>query len=270
MRLGHSPDSDDAFMFWGLASGQVQSFLKFEHILKDIQTLNEWAREGKLETTAVSVHAFAYVADKYALLRHGGSFGDGYGPMLVAKRPVHDLRACKVAIPGTLTTAFLALNLYQPGLETVVLPFDKIMDAVKSGEADVGLIIHEGQLTHRDEGLITLQDLGVWWLEETRGLPLPLGVNVVRRDLGEELMREISRAMHASIEAGLTHRKEALDYALQFARGMASRTADQFVGMYVNDLTRDMGNRGLTAIREILRRGADAGLIPSVEVMTID
>lgn len=264
IRLGHSPDSDDAFMFWGLASGAVKTNHQFEHILRDIQTLNEWAREGKLESTAVSVHAFAHLTDKYALLRHGASFGDGYGPMLVARSADVDPSTVTIAIPGLLTSAYLALHLYLPGCKVQVLPFDQIVPAVLSRDYDVGLIIHESQLTHREEGLVLLKDMGVWWKEET-GLPLPLGVNVVRRDLGRETMDEVSRAMRESIEAGLSNRAAALDYALQFGRGMDRSTADEFVGMYVNEWTRDMGERGLEAIREFLRRGHAAGLVPSAE-----
>lgn len=272
IRLGHSPDSDDAFMFWGLACGFVKTEHQFEHILRDIQTLNEWAREGRLESTAISVHAYAHVSDKYALLRHGGSFGDGYGPMLVSRTPMtrEELSGKTIAIPGLLTSSYLALNLYLPGAKTVVMDFDAIMPAVQNDRVEVGLIIHEGQLTHKEEGLHLIEDLGRWWKGETGGLPLPLGVNVVRRDLGESVLTDVSRAMRESIEAGLTHRQEALDYALTFARGMGRDTADEFVGMYVNDLTRDMGERGLNGIREFLRRGVEAGLVPRAEVTVID
>lgn len=278
IHLGHSPDSDDAFMFWGLASGQVQTELEFEHILKDIQTLNVWAKEGRLESTAVSVHAFAYVADKYALLRHGGSFGDGYGPMLVAPESYDEsqLRDELIAIPGEMTSAYLQLRLWfrekfgedaEPN--TKVVPFDEIIPAIESGEFKVGLIIHEGQLTYRESGLKELANMGKWWKEKT-GLPLPLGVNVVRKDLGEEMCVEVSRCMRESIDAGLNNRDEALTYALQFARGMSRSTSDEFVGMYVNDRTRDMGDEGIQAIRELLRMGAEAGIVPPVEVSVID
>jgi 1,4-dihydroxy-6-naphthoate synthase len=264
IRLGHSPDSDDAFMFWGLASGAVRSDHQFEHILRDIQTLNEWAREGKLESTAVSVHAFAHLTDRYALLRHGASFGDNYGPMLVARSASADPSSSVIAVPGLLTSAYLALQLYLPGARCEVVPFNQIVPAVLDGRYDVGLIIHESQLTHKEEGLVLLRDMGEWWMEET-GLPLPLGVNVVRRDLGPAVMAEVSRAMRQSIEAGLQNREAALDYALKFARGMDRSTADEFVGMYVNEMTRDMGERGLTAIRTFLSRGHAAGLIPSCD-----
>jgi 1,4-dihydroxy-6-naphthoate synthase len=264
-------------MFWGLASGTVESDYKFEHILRDIQTLNEWAMDGKLESTAVSVHAFAYVADKYALLRHGGSFGDGYGPMIVAKRPIsaEELKEMRIAIPGLMTSAFLQLQLYfldqygdvKPQYE--VVPFDEIIPAVLEGRFDAGLIIHEGQLTYEREGLTLIADMGVWWKSKT-GLPLPLGVNVVRKDLGEDAVREVSRCMHESIEAGLNNRQKALEYALTFARGMDTPTSDEFVGMYVNERTRDMGEEGIRAIRLFLKMGADAGIVPPVEVVVVD
>lgn len=271
VRLGHSPDSDDAFMFWGLASGTVKSEFEFEHILRDIQTLNDWAMEGKLESTAISVHAFAYVADKYALLRHGGSFGEGYGPMVIANRyiPREQLAETVIAVPGTLTSAFLQLNLWLPSPKFEVVPFEQIMPAVKEGRYDAGLIIHEGQLTWHDEGMVVIEDFGTWWQGET-GLPLPLGVNVVRKDLGEEAVREISRVMRESISAGLNNRNQALDYALQFARGLDRDTSDEFVGMYVNERTLDMGDEGIAAIRELLRQGAEAGIVPPVEVEVVD
>lgn len=289
IRLGHSPDSDDAFMFWGLASGAVKSEHEFEHILRDIQTLNEWAREGKLESSAVSVHAFAYVADKYALLRHGGSFGEGYGPMIVAKRdiPLHELRTVKIAVPGVLTSAFLQLNLwfadkYAPvgvggagapaGVAPTygVVPFDQIIPAIQSGEYEAGLIIHEGQLTYEKEGLVEIANMGKWWSEKTGGLPLPLGVNVVRKDLGPEVCMDVSRCMRESIDAGLNNRAQALEYALQFARDMDRDTSDEFVGMYVNERTRDMGEEGVKAIRLLLSEGARIGLVPSVDVEVVD
>jgi 1,4-dihydroxy-6-naphthoate synthase len=271
IRLGHSPDSDDAFMFWGLASGVVQSEYEFEHILKDIQTLNDWAMEGRLESTAISVHAFAYVADKYALLRHGGSFGDSYGPMVIARTEMlrEELVDKIIAVPGKLTSAFLQLNLWLPNPKFEVVPFDEIMPAVKEGKFEAGLIIHEGQLTWEDEGLVVLADFGKWWKHET-GLPLPLGVNVVRKDLGEEAVREVSRVMRESISAGLDNRDTALDYALQFARGLDRATSDEFVGMYVNERTLDMGDEGILAIKELLQRGAEKGIVPAVTVEVID
>lgn len=278
IRIGHSPDSDDAFMFWGLASGAVQSRFKFEHILKDIQTLNEWAMEGRLESTAVSVHAYAYVADKYALLRHGGSFGDSYGPMLVCSVPtaVAALEEITIAVPGKLTSAFLQLNLFfedqfgsNANLKFEVVPFDEIIPAVQEGKYQVGLIIHEGQLTYSDDGLYLIADMGVWWKKKT-GLPLPLGVNVVRRDLGYDVVNEVSRCMRESIDAGLGDRRYALDYALQFARGMDPMTSDKFVGMYVNERTRDMGDEGIQAIKLLLSEGTRIGLVPPVDVVVVD
>lgn len=279
IHLGHSPDSDDAFMFWGLASGQVQSNYEFEHILRDIQTLNEWAMEGKLESTAISVHAFAYVADKYALLRHGGSFGEKYGPMIVAKRdiPLEELRETVIAIPGKLTSAYLQLNLwfadqFGPGVKPKfeVVNFDEIIPQVQEGKYEAGLIIHEGQLTYERDGLTLIADMGVWWNAKTAGLPLPLGVNVVRKDLGEEVVKDVSRCMRESISAGLNERKKALDYALQFARGMDEETSDEFVGMYVNERTLDMGAAGVEAIKLMLKLGAEAGIVPPVEVSVVD
>jgi len=265
-------------MFWGLASGQVQSRYEFEHILRDIQTLNEWAMEGRLESTAISVHAFAYVADRYALLRHGGSFGEKYGPMIVAPRhiPAHELKETVIAIPGKLTSAFLQLNLWfadqfgtgvKPHCE--VVPFDEIIPAVQAGRYEAGLIIHEGQLTYERDGLQLLADMGVWWNAKT-GLPLPLGVNVVRKDLGPDVVADVSRCMRESITAGLSERGKALDYALQFARGMDTTTSDEFVGMYVNQRTLDMGEPGVEAIRLMLSMGADIGLVPNVEVDAVD
>lgn len=278
IRLGHSPDSDDAFMFWGLASGTVQSEYHFEHILRDIQTLNEWAMEGKLESTAISVHAFAYVADKYALLRHGGSFGDGYGPMIVASSPISvaDVENLVIAVPGKLTSAFLELNLWfedtfgtNANLKFEVVPFDQIVPAVQRGEYKAGLIIHESQLTYGEEGLFEIANMGIWWKKKT-GLPLPLGVNVVRKDLGEGAVKEVSRCMRESIEAGLKERTKALDHALTFARGMDTETSDKFVGMYVNERTRDMGEEGVAAIRLLLKEGARIGMVPAVEVEVVD
>ncbi len=271
IRIGHSPDSDDAFMFWGLAKNKVETQFEFEHILKDIQTLNEWAMEGKLETTAISVHAYAYVADKYALLRHGGSFGEGYGPMIVAKKSLsrEELEQTTIAIPGKLTSAFLQLNLYIENPQYEVLPFDEIIDAVKEGKYQAGLIIHEGQLTWEQEGLVCVADFGKWWHGET-GLPLPLGVNVVRKDLGEETINEINRVMKESIKQSLENRKEALEYALQFGRGIDEQTGDEFVGMYVNERTLDMGEDGLKAIRLLLQKGAEIGLVPEVKIEVVE
>lgn len=265
-------------MFWGLANGQVNSPFLFEHILRDIQTLNEWAMEGRLESTAISVHAFAYVADKYALLRHGGSFGEDYGPMIVGKSKMTpaEVKDRTIAIPGKLTSAFLQLNLWfasqfgpdvKPKVE--VVPFDEIIPAIQAGRFEVGLIIHEGQLTYLRDGLELVADMGVWWKAKT-GLPLPLGVNVVRKDLGPDVVAEVSRCMRESITAGLHERKKALDYALKYARGMDEATSDEFVGMYVNQRTLDMGEEGVQAIRLLLSEGAKAGIVPPVQVDVVD
>jgi 1,4-dihydroxy-6-naphthoate synthase len=265
IQLGHSPDSDDAFMFYGLAEHKVDSEgFEFEHVLRDIQTLNEWAREGRIEITAISVHAYAYVADKYAILSHGASMGDNYGPIVVTREPVDAewLRDKRIAIPGEMTSAFLALKLFLGDFAYDVMPFDQIMEAVASGKAEAGLLIHEGQLTHGELGLHSVVDLGKWWYQETEGLPLPLGVNAVRRDLGPETMAQLSRILKASIVYGLEHRQEALQHAMQYARGLETATADTFVGMYVNDWTVDMGERGKESIRLFLGRAAERGYIP--------
>ncbi|HWP31584.1 MAG TPA: MqnA/MqnD/SBP family protein [Fimbriimonadales bacterium] len=271
IRIGHSPDSDDAFMFWGLASGVVSSPLEFEHVLLDIQTLNELAKEGVLETTAISVHAYAYVSDKYAILRHGGSFGEGYGPIIVANVPIglDELKHKVIAVPGTLTSAFLQLSLLIPNPRYEVVPFDRILPAVKQKEYEAGLLIHEGQITWQQHGLHLVADFGKWWKEQT-GLPLPLGVNVVRKDLGAETIREINRALRESIRAAFENREEALRYALRFGRGIDKETADHFVKMYVNERTLDMGEDGIQAIRLLLEKGVVAGLIPPVEFDIVD
>jgi 1,4-dihydroxy-6-naphthoate synthase len=259
IRLGHSPDPDDAFMFWALAAGRVDSGgYEFEHVLKDIQTLNVWALEGRLEVTALSLHAYPFVQDKYVLLPHGASMGFGYGPIVVAREPV-ELRDVEIAVPGRMTTAFLVLRLFLGGdYRYREVPFDRILDEVASGAADAGLLIHEGQLTYADAGVVKLVDLGDWWLEET-GLPLPLGVNAARRDLGAEVLRDVSRILAESIDAGLANREEAMSYALQYGRGLDTELADRFVGMYVNELTRDYGEQGRRAVGELLRRGEAAG-----------
>lgn len=265
-------------MFWGLAKGPVKSDYQFEHILRDIQTLNEWAMEGQLESSAVSVHAFAYVADKYALLRHGGSWGDNYGPMIVAKEALSldELKDTVIAVPGKLTSAFLELNLWwvekfgeRDSLKFEVVPFDEIIPSIQEGKYRAGLIIHEGQLTYKRDGMHLIEDLGKWWMAST-GLPLPLGVNVVRKDLGEGAVNEVSRCMRESIQAGLDNRKDALEYALTFARGMDEATSDEFVGMYVNERTVDMGDEGVRAIRLLLKKGAEIGMVPEVEIAVVD
>jgi 1,4-dihydroxy-6-naphthoate synthase len=264
--VGHSPDPDDAFMFHALAHDKIDTGnLEFRHELQDIETLNRRALRGELEVTAVSIHAYAALLDKYALLPSGCSMGDRYGPMVVARKPmkVEDLPGVHLAVPGTMTTAFLALRLLLPkGFAYEVVPFDQILPAVEAGRFDAGLIIHEGQLTFQNQGLHLVVDLGVWWQEKT-GLPLPLGGNVVRRDLGPDVMRQISRLLKESIRYALDHRSAALDYALQYARDMDKGLADRFVGMYVNDWTLDYGPRGREAVRRLLDEGHKAGVIPN-------
>jgi 1,4-dihydroxy-6-naphthoate synthase len=264
--VGHSPDPDDAFMFYALAHDKIDTGdLQFRHELQDIETLNRRALRGELEVTAVSIHAYASLLDKYALLPSGCSMGDRYGPMVVARQPlkVGDLPSLRLAVPGTLTTAFLALRLLLPkGFVYEVVPFDQILAAVEAGRFDAGLIIHEGQLTFQNQGLHLVVDLGVWWQEKT-GLPLPLGGNVVRRDLGPDVMRRISRLLKESIHYALDHRDAALEYALKYARDMDKGLADRFVGMYVNDWTLDYGPRGREAVRRLLDEGHKAGIIPS-------
>jgi 1,4-dihydroxy-6-naphthoate synthase len=267
IHVAHSPDSDDAFMFWALAAGRIDTGgRRYVHELADIETLNRRALAGELEVTAVSIHAYAYLADRYALLAHGASIGDRYGPRIVAReRAPADPRAAlagrTVAVPGELTTAFLALRLYQPAARTVVVPFDQIEEYVAAGRADAGLLIHEGQLTFADRGLELWVDLGVWWDDET-GLPLPLGGNVVRRDLGDAMLDAVARDLKASIEYGLAHRAEALAHAQTFSRGLDPAKTDRFVAMYVNDYTVDYGERGRQAVRELLARGHRAGIVP--------
>jgi 1,4-dihydroxy-6-naphthoate synthase len=265
IRLGHSPDPDDAFMFWALAANQIETHgFEFEHVLRDIQTLNEWALEGKLETTAISLHAYPYVQDRYAVLPHGASMGSGYGPVVVAREELgrERLQSLEIAVPGRMTTAFLVLRLYLGDFRFREVPFDQILDEVKSGRADAGLLIHEGQLTYETEGLRKAVDLGEWWLLET-GLPLPLGINVARRDLGPEVLHDLSEVLHASILAGLEHRAEAMEYALGFGRGLDTKLADRFVGMYVNEYTCDYGEEGRQAVTELLRRGDELGAFPA-------
>jgi 1,4-dihydroxy-6-naphthoate synthase len=267
IRVAHSPDSDDAFMFYALAAGKIDTGeLRYVHELADIESLNQRARRAELEVTAVSIHAYAYIWRQYALLGSGSSMGDGYGPRLVSRRavpsdPRDSLRGLRVAVPGRLTTAFLALKLYQPDVVELVLPFDAIEDAVHAGEADVGLLIHEGQLTYADSGLHLWADLGAWWLEDT-GLPLPLGGNAVRRDLGPAVIEQIGRDLRASIVYALEHRAPALAHARQFNRGIGDQRTDTFVGMYVNQWTVDYGARGREAVQALLRRGFEAGIIP--------
>lgn len=271
--VAHSPDSDDAFMFYGLATNKLETEgIKFEHTLKDIQSLNEDARNGVYDVTAISFHAYAYVSDKYALLPHGASIGDKYGPIVVSKEPrsPDEIGDMKIAIPGELTSAFLALRLFNSKFDYEVYPFDEIPDAVKRGEVDGGLLIHEGQLFYKQLGLDKVLDLGEWWHEKT-GLPLPMGGNAIKRDLGEELMKQVSRHLHQSILYSMENREDALQYAMQFARDMVPEVADRFVAMWVNDLTLDYGERGKEGVRRLLQEGYDAGIIPKkVDVEFVD
>ncbi len=268
IRVAHSPDSDDAFMFYALAEGKLDTGnLRYVHELSDIESLNQRALAGELEVSAVSIHAYAHLADRYALLGSGASMGDGYGPRLVARAakpddPRRALEGRRIGVPGKLTTAYLALKLFQPSFEAVVLPFDQIEDAVGAGRVDVGLLIHEGQLTYADQGFALWADLGAWWQAET-GLPLPLGGNVVRRDLGPRLMQQIARDLRASIRYGLEHRSPALAHAKKFSRGLSDERTDTFVGMYVNQWTVDYGPRGRAAVQSLLDEGYRAGVIPA-------
>jgi 1,4-dihydroxy-6-naphthoate synthase len=262
--VAHSPDSDDAFMFYGLATNKLDTGnLSFTHVLKDIQTLNEEAFRGTYDVTAISFHAYAYISDKYVLLPHGASIGDNYGPILVSRQPFStaDISKLKIAVPGTLTSAFLALRLFNTDFAYEVVPFDKIIEAVQSGRCDAGLLIHEGQLFYKTLGLTKILDLGEWWHERT-GLPLPMGGNVIRRELGPEIIRQVSTCLRDSIAYSLAHRESALEYAMQFARDMDPALADRFVAMWVNDLTLDYTERGREAVRRMLTEGFEKGIIP--------
>ena len=262
--VAHSPDSDDAFMFYGLASGNVDTAgIGVDQVLADIETLNRAAFEGRYEVTAVSFHAFAHLAGKYALLPHGASMGDRYGPIVVSKTDgPREVKGARIAIPGTLTTAYLALRIYEPDFQFVVVPFDEIQQAVLDGKAEAGLLIHEGQLTYADDGLRKVVDLGEWWAERTGGLPLPLGGNIIRRDLGPDMISRISRMLHDSIAYALSHREAAVEYALQFGRGLDRDRTDRFVGMYVNDLTLSYGDRGKRGLERLMSEAFEKGLIP--------
>jgi 1,4-dihydroxy-6-naphthoate synthase len=276
--VAHSPDSDDAFMFFGLASGNVDTGgIVVDQVLSDIETLNRAAFEGRYEVTAVSFHAYAHLVDKYALLPHGASMGDKYGPIVVAPAltdgesgssaaarlpAANGVKGKRIAIPGTLTTAYLALRIYEPDFEYVVVPFEQIQQAVLDGKAEAGLLIHEGQLTYQDEGLRKIVDLGEWWAERTGGLPLPLGGNIIRRDLGAETIAKVSQMLHDSIAYALSHRAEAVEYALQFGRGLDRAKTDRFVGMYVNDLTLAYGERGRLGLERLMSDAFERGLIP--------
>ena len=271
--LAHSPDSDDAFMFYGLATNKLDTGeLNFQHLLKDIQTLNEEAMRGTYDVTAISFHAYAYIHDKYALLPHGASIGDNYGPILVSREPATpaDIPKLKIAIPGKLTSAFLALRIFNSDFSYEVVPFDKIIDAVLDGRCDAGLLIHEGQLFYQSKGLHKVLDLGEWW-HERHGLPLPMGGNAIRRELGAERIKEVSNLLRESIRYSLDHREDALQYAMQFARDMEPELADRFVAMWVNDLTLDYTERGREAVRLLLDEGYQKGVIPSqVRVEFVD
>ncbi len=263
--VAHSPDSDDAFMFYALATHKIETGdLDFEHVLKDIQTLNEEASRGTYDVTAISFHAYAYVADKYALLPHGASIGDNYGPIVVANEDLDpsELSKVKIAVPGTRTSAFLALSIYQPKFKYEVVPFDQIIDAVTEKRCDAGLLIHEGQLFYQNLGLHKVLDLGEWWHEHTGGLPLPMGGNAIKRDLGKETIDQVSALLKESIQYSLDNREDALQYAMQFARDMDPALADRFVAMWVNDLTLDYGERGREAVRRLLTEGHERGIIP--------
>jgi 1,4-dihydroxy-6-naphthoate synthase len=264
IHIAHSPDSDDAFMFYGLASGKVPANgFELEHVLSDIETLNRAAFEGRYEITAVSFHAYAHLTDKYILLPHGASMGDRYGPVVVARKDgPSSLKGTRVAVPGELTTAFLTLRLYDPGVEYVVLPFDEIQPAVHAGDVAAGLLIHEGQVTYEEEGLRKLVDLGEWWADRTGGLPLPLGGNIIKRDLGAAAIAKLSALLRDSIAYGLSHRDEAVSYAMRFGRGLDKPHTDRFVGMYVNGLTLDYGQRGREAVQRLLGEAEAAGLLP--------
>lgn len=264
--VAHSPDSDDAFMFYGLATDKLDTGdLKFTHVLKDIQTLNEEAFRGTYDVTAISFHAYAYISDKYILLPHGASIGDNYGPILVSARPAkdQDISKLKIAVPGKLTSAFLALKLFNPDFQYEVVPFDKIIDAVKNGDCDAGLLIHEGQLFYESVGLHKILDLGEWWHERT-GLPLPMGGNAIRRELGPEVIHQVSECLRESISYSLANREDALQYAMQFARDMDTSLADRFVAMWVNNLTLDYTERGREGVRRFLTEGFEKGIIPSL------
>ncbi len=266
IRIAHSPDSDDAFMFYALTQGQLPlDGLRIEHVLSDIESLNQAAFKSVYEITAFSFHAYAHLADLYQIMPSGASFGDGYGPIVVARQPYSqkDLAGMRIAIPGELTTAHLALRLWQPAVETTIVPFDRILETVRDGEAEAGVVIHEGQLTYPEMGLTKVVDLGEWWKGDT-GLPLPLGGNGIRRSLGEDLKRRLCGLLTESIEYGLDHRQEALDYAVRYARGLEDdpERSDRFVGMYVNDWTRDYGEAGRKAVQLLLDRGHEAGILP--------
>ncbi|MBL7052593.1 MAG: ABC transporter substrate-binding protein [Candidatus Marinimicrobia bacterium] len=262
--IAHSPDSDDAFMFYALANHVFDTApYRFHHELRDIQTLNKWAFDGKYEVSAISIHAFAYLSEKYALMNSGASMGDGYGPKIIARKNItlNELKNVKIAVPGEFTTAYLALKILEPKVQTKNVQFDKIMDSVLDGKYDAGVIIHEGQLTYADQSFVQILDLGEWWMEQ-ENLPLPLGGNVIRRDLGEKVMNDVADWIKKSIEFSLEHREKGLDYAMKYAGGLSRDLADRFVGMYVNEWTVDWTDRGRKAVQRLLDRGFEAGVIP--------
>ncbi|MBN1688587.1 MAG: ABC transporter substrate-binding protein [Candidatus Omnitrophica bacterium] len=262
IRVGHSPDPDDAFMFYALAHEKIpmQGF-RVEHVIEDIESLNQRALQGELEVTAVSCHAYAFLSDRYVVMRSGASIGDQYGPILVSREPVQDIRGKKIGIPGKLTTAYLVLQLYERGINPVFLPFDQILGAVQSGQVDLGLIIHEGQITYDQLGLSKIVDLGAWWYEKTR-LPLPLGIDIIRRDLGRGTIQDFARLFKSSIEYALSHREPALQYAIQYGRGLREDLNDRFVGMYVNPYTVEMGEKGEAGFRRLFEEGFKQGILP--------
>lgn len=272
IRVGHSPDPDDAFMFYGLSTGKVKlNGITIRHQLEDIQTLNQRALKGELEITAISAHAYAYVADKYWIMSTGASMGEGYGPVLVSKKysTLEELKGKRVATPGKLTTATLLFRIFVDGIEHVDIPFDQIMDRVSSGEFDAGLLIHEGQITYREQGFKKILDFGELWSKNQGKLPLPLGLDVVRKDMGEETARALSRGLKESIHYGYTHQSEAIPYALKYGRGIDEKRGSQFVKMYVSELTVDMGPTGKLALETLFRLGAERGLIPNVPAINL-
>jgi len=281
IRVGHSPDPDDAFMFYALAKKAIpMRGFKVEHVIEDIESLNQRALKGELEVTAVSCHAYAYLADHYIVMRSGASVGDKYGPMLISKQPVGtrisdgnqipDIRGKKIAIPGKLTTAYLVLQLYQPEFDPIFIPFDEIFDAVDAGVVDLGLVIHEGQITYEQRGYQRVLDLGEWWYQQTN-LPLPLGVDIIRKDLGEEVIQSFSALFKESIEYALTHREKALEYALHYGRGISENIGDRFVGMYVNHYTVDLNSAGIKGLQRLLNSGFESGIIPNrIDVPFVD
>jgi 1,4-dihydroxy-6-naphthoate synthase len=272
IRIGHSPDPDDAFMFYGLASGKVRlPGIKIEHMLEDIQSLNERAMKGELEVTAISAHAFCHVAGRYWIMRTGASMGEGYGPVIISRKygSLEELRGKTVGTPGPLTTATLLFKTFTDGINNVDMPFDRIMDAVDAGSVDAGLLIHEGQITYESLGYKKVLDFGEFWEKETQGLPLPLGLDVVRKDLGEEMARMLSHGLKESIAYGYNHQEESIPYALQWGRGISTTLGEKFVKMYVSELTIDMGEKGKAALEYLFARGAEKGLIPSVPLIDI-